>query len=162
MCGDIHDTGDNDNGDNDNNHIDGGNDDDDLGGKKNVIVKSGSNAESRPSIDMYTDYIYYTSPPSPQVWGENWMYSPENYGNTVRILAATAEYINHIDDKFSLDNVMALELLNEPWAHLVSWRARLSCSFYSYVFLFLVLFLFICREMACLQRAVQQIFPSSC
>lgn len=51
------------------------------------------------------------------------MYSPANYGNTVRILAAMAEYINHIEDKFSLDNVMALELLNEPWAHLVSGRA---------------------------------------
>ncbi len=48
------------------------------------------------------------------------MYSPENYGNTVRILAAMAEYINHIEDSFDLDNVMALELLNEPWAHLVS------------------------------------------
>lgn len=54
-----------------------------------------------------------------QVWGETWMYSPENYGKTVRTLAAMAEYINHIEDKFDLDNVMALELLNEPWAHLV-------------------------------------------
>lgn len=56
---------------------------------------------------------------SNQVWGEDWMYSPENLGNTVRILAAMAEYINHIEDSYSLDNVMALELLNEPWAHLV-------------------------------------------
>lgn len=47
------------------------------------------------------------------------MYSPMNYGDTVRILAAMAEYINHIDDKYSLDNVMAFELLNEPWAKLV-------------------------------------------
>lgn len=47
------------------------------------------------------------------------MYSPENFGDTVRILAAMAEYINHIEDSFDLDNVMALELLNEPWAHLV-------------------------------------------
>lgn len=54
-----------------------------------------------------------------QVWGETWMYSPENYGKTVRTLAAMAEYINHIEDSFDLDNVMALELLNEPWAHLV-------------------------------------------
>ena len=54
-----------------------------------------------------------------QVWGETWMYSPENYGKTVRTLAAMAEYINHIEDAFDLDNVMALELLNEPWAHLV-------------------------------------------
>lgn len=52
------------------------------------------------------------------------MYSPENYGNTVRILAAMAEYINHIEDSFDLDNVMALELLNEPWAHLVSQVRR--------------------------------------
>lgn len=48
------------------------------------------------------------------------MYSPENYSNTIRTLAAMAEYINHITDLFELDNVMALELLNEPWAHLVS------------------------------------------
>lgn len=52
------------------------------------------------------------------------MYSPENYGNTVRTLAAMAEYINHIEDSFGLDNVMALELLNEPWAHLVSKKSR--------------------------------------
>lgn len=38
----------------------------------------------------------------------------------MRILATMAEYINHIDDKFGLDNIMALELLNEPWAYLVS------------------------------------------
>lgn len=47
------------------------------------------------------------------------MYSPENFGNTVRTLAAMAEYVNHIEDSFGLDNIMALELLNEPWAHLV-------------------------------------------
>lgn len=62
--------------------------------------------------------------PNELVWGETWMYSPVNYGNTVRILAAMAEYINHIEDKFSLDNVMALELLNEPWAHLDLGRVR--------------------------------------
>ncbi|CAM9723368.1 unnamed protein product, partial [Ectocarpus fasciculatus] len=56
--------------------------------------------------------------PNEIVWGETWMYSPENYGDTVRILAAMAEYINHIEDSFGLDNIMALELLNEPWAHL--------------------------------------------
>lgn len=56
-----------------------------------------------------------------QVWGETWMYSPENFGATVRTLAAMAEYINHIEASFELDNVMALELLNEPWAHLVSF-----------------------------------------
>lgn len=54
------------------------------------------------------------------------MYSPDNYGNTVRTLAGLAEYINHMDDAFGLDNVMAIELLNEPWAHLVSGRAG-SC-----------------------------------
>ncbi|CAN0074129.1 unnamed protein product, partial [Laminaria digitata] len=66
-----------------------------------------------------------TSPdPNEEVWGETWMYSPENYGNTVRTLAAMAEYINHIEDSFGLDNVMALELLNEPWAHLDLGRVR--------------------------------------
>ena len=54
------------------------------------------------------------------MWGESWMYSPVNYGNTVRTLATMAEYINHIEDAFELDNIMALELLNEPWAFLVS------------------------------------------
>lgn len=52
------------------------------------------------------------------------MYTPENYGNTVRILAAMAEYVNHIEDSLHLDNVMALELLNEPWAHLVRAEHR--------------------------------------
>ncbi|CAM9592783.1 unnamed protein product, partial [Scytosiphon promiscuus] len=66
-----------------------------------------------------------TSPdPNDLVWGEGWMYSPENLGNTVRILAAMAEYINHIEDSYSLDNIMALELLNEPWAHLDLGRVR--------------------------------------
>lgn len=56
------------------------------------------------------------------------MYSPENFSKTVRTLAAMAEYINHIEDSFNLDNIMALELLNEPWAHLVSRSPRESSS----------------------------------
>ncbi|CAM9160424.1 unnamed protein product [Phaeothamnion confervicola] len=51
-------------------------------------------------------------------WGESWLYSPENMANTFKILAAIAEYINRMEDMFGLDNVMALELLNEPWAFL--------------------------------------------
>ncbi|CAM9161413.1 unnamed protein product, partial [Ascophyllum nodosum] len=66
-----------------------------------------------------------TSPnPNNLVWGESWMYSPVNYGNTVRTLATMAEYINHIEDAFELDNIMALELLNEPWAFLDLGRVR--------------------------------------
>lgn len=61
-----------------------------------------------------------------QVWGESWMYSPEHFGDTVRTLAAMAEYINHIEDSFNLDNVMAFELLNEPWAYLVSFVVVVS------------------------------------
>lgn len=55
-----------------------------------------------------------------KVWGESWLYDPANLEGTVRILATMAGYISHIDDKFGLDNIMALELLNEPWAYLVS------------------------------------------
>ncbi|CAM9879634.1 unnamed protein product [Chrysoparadoxa australica] len=57
-------------------------------------------------------------------WGESWLYSPDNVGNTVKILAAVAEYCNHIDDSFGMDNVMALEILNEPWAYLDIGRVR--------------------------------------
>ncbi|CAM9169230.1 unnamed protein product [Discosporangium mesarthrocarpum] len=62
--------------------------------------------------------------PNDLVWGETWMYNPENVGDTVRILAVIAQYINHIEDALGLDNIMALELLNEPWAHLDLGRVR--------------------------------------
>ncbi|CAB1102552.1 GH5 [Ectocarpus sp. CCAP 1310/34] len=78
-----------------------------------------------PGSQNGLDNSGFTSPdPNEIVWGETWMYSPENNGNTVRILAAMAEYINHIEDSFGLDNIMALELLNEPWAHLDLGRVR--------------------------------------
>eukprot|EP00158_Paraphelidium_tribonemae_P000480 Partr_v1_DN22528_c0_g1_i2_m28228 putative Glucan 1,3-beta-glucosidase len=66
-----------------------------------------------------------TSPdPNNLVWGEAWLYSPNHMGNTVKTLAAISQYINHIDDNHNLDNIMALELLNEPWAFLDIARVR--------------------------------------
>jgi hypothetical protein len=44
--------------------------------------------------------------PNNQLWGEQWVYSPAHIGNTVKTLAAMAEYINHIADRFELDNIM--------------------------------------------------------
>lgn len=48
------------------------------------------------------------------------MYNAENVEASVKVLATMAEYINHLEMVLHLDNVIMLELLNEPWVSLVS------------------------------------------
>jgi hypothetical protein len=42
----------------------------------------------------------------------------------VATLGAMATYINYIEVKWGLNNVMAIELLNEPWSQLDLGRVR--------------------------------------
>jgi hypothetical protein len=53
-----------------------------------------------------------------QVWGEQWLYNPEAIADTVKILKTMAEYVDHINSAYSLDNIIMLQLVNEPWVFL--------------------------------------------
>jgi len=52
--------------------------------------------------------------PNPNHWGWHWFYDAQNQANTVKVLVSMAKYITLLT-KSGLDNVVALELLNEPW-----------------------------------------------
>jgi glucan 1,3-beta-glucosidase len=53
--------------------------------------------------------------PKPERWGFHWFYDRRAQDNTTDVLVAMAKYIDFIGDNFNLRNVIALELLNEPW-----------------------------------------------
>jgi glucan 1,3-beta-glucosidase len=52
--------------------------------------------------------------PKPERWGYYWFYDDEAQKNTTLILVAMAKYIDYLKQN-GIDNVVALELLNEPW-----------------------------------------------
>jgi glucan 1,3-beta-glucosidase len=52
--------------------------------------------------------------PKPERWGNYWFYDDEAQHNTTLILIAMAKYIDFLKQN-GLDNVVALELVNEPW-----------------------------------------------
>eukprot|EP01123_Difflugia_compressa_P007679 TRINITY_DN20_c0_g1_i6.p1 TRINITY_DN20_c0_g1~~TRINITY_DN20_c0_g1_i6.p1 ORF type:complete len:645 (+),score=143.98 TRINITY_DN20_c0_g1_i6:1355-3289(+) len=52
--------------------------------------------------------------PKPERWGFQWFYDPEAQQNTTLVLVAMAKYIEFLSAN-GIDNVIALELLNEPW-----------------------------------------------
>jgi len=52
--------------------------------------------------------------PNPARWGFQWFYDPTNQDSTVKILVAMTKYIMNLQAD-GLDNIFALELLNEPW-----------------------------------------------
>jgi len=52
--------------------------------------------------------------PNPARWGFQWFYDPDMQAATVKVLVAMAKYINVLQQQ-GLDNIVALELLNEPW-----------------------------------------------
>jgi glucan 1,3-beta-glucosidase len=52
--------------------------------------------------------------PKPERWGFQWFYDPTAQQNTTLILVAMAKYIDFLAQN-GVDNVIALELLNEPW-----------------------------------------------
>jgi len=52
--------------------------------------------------------------PKPERWGFEWFYDPEAQLNTTKILITMAKYVKYLGEK-GIDNVIAIELLNEPW-----------------------------------------------
>ena len=56
-----------------------------------------------------------TTDPQPDNWGQGWIYDPSNVAGTVATNAAMATYMNHIEENFGLDNIIMMEILNEPW-----------------------------------------------
>jgi len=52
--------------------------------------------------------------PRPERWGFQWFYDPVAQKNTTLVLIAMAKYIDFLKQN-GIDNVIALELLNEPW-----------------------------------------------
>ena len=54
----------------------------------------------------------------PDFWGEHWLYDSVNMAGTLMTIEAMATYVNYIEEAHGLDNIMMLELLNEPWGML--------------------------------------------
>jgi len=52
--------------------------------------------------------------PDPNQWGYHFFYNPDNQAATVKILLSMANYIQFLSQN-GIPNVIALELLNEPW-----------------------------------------------
>ena len=63
----------------------------------------------------------------PDVWGEHWLYDSVHMAATLITIEAMTTYINYIEEAHGLDNVMLLELLNEPWQMLDLGRSG-GCS----------------------------------
>ena len=53
-----------------------------------------------------------------QAWGETWLYSEPAIADTVKILEGMALYVKHLRDSLRIDNIIMLELVNEPWVFL--------------------------------------------
>jgi len=52
--------------------------------------------------------------PNPARWGYQWFYDKSNLANSIKILIAMSQYIDTLATN-GLDNIVALELVNEPW-----------------------------------------------
>lgn len=46
------------------------------------------------------------------------MYSPKYIEETVQILKTMTEYLVHVRSTFGIDNVIMMQLVNEPWVTL--------------------------------------------
>jgi len=51
---------------------------------------------------------------NPEVWGYDWIYDDKNLGDTIKILSTIAKWISALSSQ-GLDNILGLELVNEPW-----------------------------------------------
>ena len=56
--------------------------------------------------------------PNVQTWGTEWLYSPKYIKETVSILEEMARYIKHLKEVKKIDNIILLQLVNEPWVFL--------------------------------------------
>jgi glucan 1,3-beta-glucosidase len=52
--------------------------------------------------------------PNPNQWGWHWFYDPTNQADTIKCLVSMSNYIAFLAQN-GIDNVIALELVNEPW-----------------------------------------------
>jgi len=52
--------------------------------------------------------------PNPEVWGYNWFYDQDMLDQTTKLLVKIAEYVAMLEGA-GVDNVIGLELVNEPW-----------------------------------------------
>lgn len=73
-------------------------------------------------LNLQTDQPPLLPPPPkthpPQNWGETWLYNEQAIGETVKILEGMALYVKYLTENLKLDNVMMLQLVNEPWVFL--------------------------------------------
>jgi len=60
---------------------------------------------------------------NPEVWGYDWIYNPEMLDATTKILKSIAKYIAYLEEN-QMDNIMGLELVNEPWVFSDMSRVR--------------------------------------
>jgi len=51
---------------------------------------------------------------NPEVWGYNWFYDPNMLEQTIKVLVVMAKYLKNLEMN-QMDNVIAMELVNEPW-----------------------------------------------
>jgi len=54
---------------------------------------------------------------NPEVWGYDWIYDPEMLKDTTKVLLSIAKWIAYCEEN-GMDNIMALQLVNEPWVFL--------------------------------------------
>jgi hypothetical protein len=53
-----------------------------------------------------------------QQWGENWLYNPTYIKQTVDVLEAVSKYLKNCNDQHGVDNIIMVEVVNEPWVFL--------------------------------------------
>ena len=71
---------------------------------------------SQNGFDNSGETTQYMS--QPDVWGQHWIYNPENINGTIETNIAMIKYIKYIESEYNLNNVIILELLNEPYIDL--------------------------------------------
>lgn len=88
------------------------------------IIRYAKNANLQVILDLHTapgsqngfdNSGQATNDTQPDRWGQSWIYNPTHVAGTVATNSAMATYLNHIEKHYGLDNVMLIEILNEPW-----------------------------------------------
>jgi len=60
---------------------------------------------------------------NPEVWGYDWIYDDKMLEDTTKVLVAISTWIKYLNDN-GMDNIMGLQLLNEPWVFLDMSKVR--------------------------------------
>ena len=56
-----------------------------------------------------------TKDPQPDNWGQHWIYDDNHVNGTINTNIAMIKYIQYLQTEFNIDNILMIELLNEPW-----------------------------------------------